>query len=69
MHVGLSNKNLYWKVESAVQDFYDDGKINLSEINKGVEELIDGVESCLTMISNRKELTDEQFYEMLLNYL
>ena len=68
MNVDLSCKNLQWEVEGAARNFYDYGKINLSEINSGVEELINGAESCLSMITSERELTDEQFYESLLKF-
>ena len=68
MNVSLKYKILYWKLEESARNFYDAGKINFSEINSGVEELIDGAESCLTMIYDRSMLTDEQFYEMLLKF-
>ena len=68
MNVELTEKNLYWEVEGAARDFYDGEKMDFSEINSGVEELIGGAESCMKMISDRKNLTNKEFYDMLLKF-
>ena len=56
MNVNLTCKNLFWEVEGVASEFYEDGTMNLSEINSGVEKLIEGAEACLTMVSERRKL-------------
>ena len=68
MNVELKERILYWEVEGIGNDFDDSEKIDFSEINSGVEEIIDGAEACLKMISDRKKLTNKEFYDLLLKF-
>ena len=68
MNVELNEKNLFWEVKGIAKDFYDGKKVDFSEINSSVEKLIDGAESCMKMISDRRNLTNKEFYDMLLKF-
>ena len=68
MNVELNERKLYWEIDAMARDFYDGKKADFSETNSGVKELIDGAESCMKMISDRKNLTNQEFYHLLLKF-
>ena len=68
MDIKLAGKRLYWEIREATMDEYDGEDIDFSHLNSGVEELIDGAESCEKLITNRKHLSDKEFCEMLLKF-
>ena len=68
MNIDLKYKNLYWELDYAIQEYEKNGNIDFEEINDGVEELIDGAESCLEMINNRRKFNNKDFYLNLLKF-
>lgn len=68
MNIDLRYKNLYWELAYAIQEYENKGIIDFEEVNNGVEELIDGAESCLEMINNRRKFNHKDFYRNLLKF-
>lgn len=66
MNVELKNRNIYWEIDEAANNYKENGEIDFSKLDSGILELIDGAESYMKMIQNRRSFKDKEFFDNLL---
>lgn len=65
MYIELIKKNLYWEMREILDEYEDGRKVDYTQMNESVEELLHGAESCKEMINNRRNISDIDFYRRL----
>ena len=65
MYVELIKQTLFWKMRDAVKKQENYEKVDFTEVNYIIEQLLHGAESCQEMINNRRKISDKDFYSML----
>lgn len=65
MNIGLSMRQLFWEMRAAVEQSKNGELVDFSDVNRGIEQLLHGAESCKEMIDNRRKISDKDFYNML----
>ena len=65
MNFQLDLKNLFWEMREAVDKHENGEKVDFTEMNHGIEQLLHGAENCKEMINNRRKISDKDFYSML----
>ena len=68
MDVELNLLSTFWEMEDAVKAYEYNDDIDFDFVNKRIEELLHGAESCQEMINNRRKLSNEEFYKLLNNF-
>ena len=68
MKFELNKTGLYWELYDAAEKYEEDDVLDLSDINSKVLKYISNAETCIDMILNRKRISNEQFYDMLLSF-
>lgn len=67
MKIDLDLQFLYWSFRQVVDNYTETKNIDFTPINVNIEKLVSGAEACKCIIDN-KELSDEEFYKMLLKF-
>ena len=65
MKIDLDLQHLYWSFRQTVDNYTETKNIDFTPINVNIEKFVSGAEACKCIIDN-KELSDEEFYDMLL---
>lgn len=66
MHIYLIKQTfLSWEMVVALQEYRCGKKIDWNEVNRRMEQLLHGAETCQEMIDNRRKISDKDFYNML----
>ena len=65
MYIELVRQMLFWEMKEAVEKHENGEKIDFTEVNQRIEQLLHGAENCQEMINNRRKIEDKDFYSML----
>ncbi len=65
MDIYLTWQQIFWEMKDVVEKYKKGEKLDFSEVNKVMEHLIHGAESCKEMIVNKRKIGDKAFYDML----
>ena len=67
MKIDLDLQHLYWSFRQTVDNYTETKNIDFTPINVNIEKFVSGAEACKCIIDN-KELSEEEFYDMLLKF-
>ena len=65
MHIELLKQMIFFEMEEAVEKYENGEKVDFTDMNYKIEQLLRGAESCKTMIDDKSKLSDTDFYSML----
>ena len=65
MYIELVRQMLFWEMREAVERRENGEKVDFTEVNQRIEQLLHGAENCQEMINNRRKISDKDFYSML----
>ena len=56
MYIELVRQMLFWEMKEAVEKHENGEKIDFTEVNQRIEQLLHGAENCQEMINNRRKI-------------